>query len=145
MTDEPMSLLGLAEFDGPIIIAWDEVRRNARHPEHGHNVVYHEFAHKLDMLDGVIDGRPPLGRGDAVARWAAVCNEEYEKVRAGLGGHLIDDYAATDPAEFFAVVTEVFFDIPVGMEAEKPELYDVLRDFYQQDPAARARKGARVI
>jgi Mlc titration factor MtfA (ptsG expression regulator) len=145
MTDEPMSLLGMAEFDGPIIIAWDEVRRNARHPERGHNVVYHEFAHKLDMLDGVIDGTPPLGRGDAVARWAAVCQAEFANVQAGRGGHLIDDYAATDPAEFFAVVTEVFFDRPVEMEVEKPELYGVLRDFYRQDPAARVRRGARQI
>jgi Mlc titration factor MtfA (ptsG expression regulator) len=139
MSDEPMSLLGLAQFDGPIIIAWDEVRRNARHPERGHNVVFHEFAHKLDMLDGIIDGMPPVGRGEAVERWVAVCEEEFANVQAGYGGPLIDDYAATDPAEFFAVVTEVFFDRPVELEAEKTALYEVLRDFYRQDPAARVR------
>lgn len=134
-----LPLLGLSQHNGPIVIAWDEAIRNARHPERGHNVVFHEFAHKLDMRDGVVDGTPPLQDSEQVRRWAEVCTREFEELRAGTGGDLLDAYGATDPGEFFAVATEVFFDRPVEMQEEKPELYGVLRDFYRQDPAARLR------
>lgn len=143
-SDGPFPILGQAAYRGPVIIAWDAARRAARHPERGHNVVYHEFAHQLDMLDGVIDGTPPLPDAAAGQRWVEVCTREYEAVRAGTAGPLLDPYAGTNVGEFFAVATEVFFDLPRALEADKPELYDVLRGFYRQDPAARERRaGAR--
>ncbi len=137
MSDDPLPLLGqAAHAEGPVVIAWDEVRRNARHPERGHDVVFHEFAHKLDMLDYVVDGMPPLDDKAERKEWIDVCTAELEAVRDGTGGGLLDTYAGTNPAEFFAVVTEVFFDRPTDMRSHKPELYDVLARFYNQDPAA---------
>ncbi len=143
MTDGPMPILGQAsDRRGPLIIAWDAARADARHPERGHNVVIHEFAHKLDMLDNMVDGTPPLPDRAARRRWVEVCTAEYRKLRAGRGGHLLRPYAGVNPGEFFAVATEVFFALPAEMQAEKPALYEVLRDFYRQDPAARlARHG----
>ena len=132
-------VLGLAEPSGLVVIAWDEVQKNTRHPERGHNVVYHEFAHKLDMADGLVDGTPiPPTKAAISQRWVEVCTAEFEKMRRGEDDGFIDAYA-TNPAEFFAVVTEVFFDTPIEMEQRRPELYGVLKDFYLQDPAARAK------
>ena len=137
MTDAPMPILGQAsDRRGPVIIAWDAARFDVRHPERGHNVVFHEFAHKLDMLDGMIDGTPPLPDADARRRWQEVSTAEYELLLSGPSD-LLNDYAATNPAEFFAVATEVFFDLPRELSARKPTLYEVLRDFYRQDPAQR--------
>jgi Mlc titration factor MtfA (ptsG expression regulator) len=139
-TDEPEDVIGLAHYGGPVVIAWDAVRAEARDRHRGHNVVYHEFAHKLDMLNGTVDGTPPLESREEYRRWAAVGGTEYSLLRDGGGGDLLDPYGAEDSGEFFAVVTEVFFDRPVAMEAEKPELYAMLRDFYRQDPAGRERR-----
>ena len=137
VTDSPQHILGQAnDRRGPVIIAWDAARFDVRHPERGHNVVFHEFAHKLDMLDGVIDGSPPQPDADARRRWQEVCTAEYELLVSDPSD-LLNDYAATNPAEFFAVATEVFFDLPAEMRARKPDLYQVLRDFYRQDPAQR--------
>jgi Mlc titration factor MtfA (ptsG expression regulator) len=142
MEDGPFSLLGLADSHfGPILIAWDEARANARHPEWGHDVVLHEFAHKLDMLNNVVDGTPPLHRREDGQPWLEVCTRELARLRAGDGWPL-RDYGGTDPGEFFAVATEAFFDRPLELEEAKPDLYRVLRDFYRQDPAARARRKA---
>ncbi len=119
-TDSPLPVLGVADYDGPVIIAWDSARAGARHPERGHNVVYHEFADKLDMLDGVVDGTPPLARREQLDQWVAVCTAEYEAMRNGTDDGFLDGYAAVNPAEFFAVVTETFFDIPLELEAPSP-------------------------
>jgi Mlc titration factor MtfA (ptsG expression regulator) len=138
----PFTLLGLADHNyGPVLIAWDAARANARHPERGHDVVLHEFAHKLDMLDDVVNGTPPLHRPEDGPAWHDVCTRELALLRAGYGWPL-RDYGGTDPGEFFAVATEAFFDLPRELEEAKPELYDVLRTFYRQDPAARARRAA---
>lgn len=142
LTDHPLSIIGQAHHRGPVIVAWDAARHAARHPERGHNVVYHEFAHQLDMLDGVVDGTPPLDR-DAFTRWVDVFTEEYTKLRAGTAGHLVSSYGGVNPGEFFAVVTEVFFDRPIQMRTEKPALYEVLAGFYRQDPAAREQRAGR--
>jgi hypothetical protein len=83
VTDSAFPILGEASFDGPVVIAWDEAAANARHPERGHNVVYHEFAHKLDMDDGVVDGTPRLPDSATRARWIEVCTAEFEALRAG--------------------------------------------------------------
>jgi Mlc titration factor MtfA (ptsG expression regulator) len=138
MTDAPMPILGQAAHKGPIMIAWDAVRRDARHPERGHNVVFHEFAHKLDMLDDVVDGTPPMPR-EELDRWVEVCTREYEIAQAGSDGFL-SSYAGVNPGEFFAVATEAFFDRPSDMAEAKGELYAVLAGFYRQDPAARVAR-----
>jgi MtfA peptidase len=142
--EHPMlPLIGEAHRRGPVILTWDAVRRSGRHPEIGHNVVYHEFAHKLDMLDGAVDGVPPLGDKAEYERWNRVCQSEYARLRelsdAGREG-VLDPYGSTDEAEFFAVVTEAFFDAPIELAAEYPALYEVLSAFYRQDTAARQRR-----
>jgi Mlc titration factor MtfA (ptsG expression regulator) len=138
VVDGPLAVIGQAHGRrGPVILAWDAVRRDLRRPAGGHNVVFHEFAHKLDMLDGTIDGTPPLPDQATLDRWIAVCTEEYHALRSGTGGPLLRPYAGTNPGEFFAVATEVFFVQPVELRAEKPDLYEVLSGFYRQDPAAR--------
>ena len=125
---------------GPVLIAWDQARDAARYPGRGHNVVFHEFAHKIDMLDKIVDGTPPLARRVDFERWVAVCTEAYEALRDGVDRSPLQPYGATNPAEFFAVATEAFFDVPAALEQNEPNLYDVLRDFYEQDPAARLRR-----
>ncbi|CAN5236721.1 zinc-dependent peptidase [soil metagenome] len=134
-------LIGEAAHDGPVAIAWDAASVAARHPERGYDVVLHEFAHKLDMLDGVIDGTPPLHDDELHERWVQVCTEEFHRFGAGLDeAELIDDYAATDAGEFFAVVTETFFGRSEELDEHHPALYGVFRDFYRQDPASRLRR-----
>lgn len=139
----PVPVIGEAHGRGPVILTWDAVRRGGIHPERGHNVVYHEFAHKLDRVDGLIDGTPPLPSREAHRRWVEVCTREYEvlvdQASRGLPS-LLDPYGATDVGEFFAVATEYFFDMPVRMADEHPELYGVLREFYGQDTAERERR-----
>jgi MtfA peptidase len=138
LDDGSRPLLGEAhQGRGPILLAWDQVRRGARHRGDGHNVVLHEFAHKMDMLDGVVDGTPLLPNQAALDRWIEVCTAELRLMRRGEAGPLLDDYGATDPGEFFAVATEVFFDNPVALREGKPDLYEVLAGYYRQDPAAR--------
>jgi MtfA peptidase len=136
-SDRPQHLAGQAHPRGPVVLSWSAVQRNARRPGFGHNVVYHEFAHRLDMLDGITDGTPPLGSPEAVARWVDVCTAAFERVRNG--DSVLRDYAATNPAEFFAVCTEMFFNRPLDVVEYEPELYVELRAFYGQDPAARHR------
>jgi Mlc titration factor MtfA (ptsG expression regulator) len=135
----PTPILGEAQLRGPVILVWDSVLRNARHPERGHNVTYHEFAHQLDMLDGSADGTPPLESEAQRQRWITVCSTEFfrlkEMAKAGTPSFL-DTYGAVNEAEFFAVVTEQFFDQPSSMKRHHPSLYDLLREFYRQDPAA---------
>jgi Mlc titration factor MtfA (ptsG expression regulator) len=138
ITDEPIDLLGEAHQQrGPVVLAWDALLDDARHPGTGRNVVVHEFAHKLDMLDGLIDGTPPVPGREAYERWVSVCTAEYQRLRTGGYDPLLRDYAAQDPGEFFAVAAEVFFDQPELMHDLKPELYGVFVDYFRQDPAGR--------
>lgn len=130
-------LHGQAHFRGPVLLAWTAVEQALRWPERGHNVVYHEFAHQLDMLDGGIDGTPPIEDPELHERWVRVCTPVYEAVREGERPSVLRAYAGTDPGEFFAVVTEVFFTRPVRLRDELPELYEVCRDVFGQDPARR--------
>lgn len=137
-TSGTQSLLGQAHYQGPVVLSWNAARRGARFPDAGENVVYHEFAHRLDMLDGVNDGTPPLDDESARQRWVQVCTTAYDVVRAE-GSPVLRPYAGTNPAEFFAVATEVFFNRPVELDEHEPALYAELRGFYHQDPAARRR------
>lgn len=136
-TDEPAALLGEAHFRGPVLIAWDAARYQAAHARTGQNVIIHEFAHHLDMAGGSIDGTPPMD-DDLRARWIEVCTAEYAIVRGYHTETILRDYAATDPGEFFAVASEVFFTRPTRLRDAKPALYEVLAAFYLQDPAGRA-------
>ena len=138
--EPPQPLLGQAFQQGPVILVWDAVRQGGRHPDTGHNVVYHEFAHKLDMLDGAADGTPPLRARAEYRDWVEVCSREYLRLRhlAEEGKKtFLDSYGATSEAEFFAVATEQFFDEPLKMQRHTPDLYRVLREYYRQDPAER--------
>ena len=139
VSDAPMPISGQAHIKGPVVLAWSTVAYEARHPETGQNVVYHEFAHQLDMLDGSIDGTPPLSDPALRSRWVDVCTAELRSLRRG-DDHVLREYAATDPGEFFAVATETFFTRPIAVRDAAPALYEVLRDFYLQDPAARVER-----
>ncbi len=136
MSDGTMHLSGQAHPQGPVVLSWSAVRREARRPENGQNVVYHEIAHRLDMLDGLTDGTPPLGSDDATVRWTQVCTAALERVRAGES--ILRSYASKNPAEFFAVATEMFFNRPHDLSTHEPDLYGELRSFYGQDPADRS-------
>lgn len=141
VSDGPLPILGEAhERRGPVLVAWDRAELEAREPGQGGNVVLHELAHKLDMVDHLVDGRPPLHGRVEPQRWFDVCREVFVSMQAGDDRSPLDDYGATNPAEFFAVATETFFDVPVLLEQYEPDLYDVLRDYYGQDPAARVRR-----
>jgi Mlc titration factor MtfA (ptsG expression regulator) len=122
---------------GPVMINWTSARREAAFPRLGRDVTLHEFAHKLDMRDGTIDGTPFIEDEAARRRWIEVGTAEFAALRAGAPGSVLRAYGATNPGEFFAVATETFFTRPLELAAEKPELYDVLRTFFRQDPAAR--------
>ncbi|HVX13516.1 MAG TPA: zinc-dependent peptidase [Pirellulales bacterium] len=120
---------------GPIVLSWKNTRRIP--DEVGGNLVFHEFAHHLDDLDGGMDGTPPLERGQH-QRWDRVVDDEYHRlVRASRQGQatLLNHYGASNRAEFFAVATECFFERPVALRELHAELYAILRDFYRQDPA----------
>jgi Mlc titration factor MtfA (ptsG expression regulator) len=135
-------ILGQSISHGPVILVWNAVLNGARHPEQGHNVVYHEFAHKLDMLDGAADGTPLLG-SDQFTEWVVVCSHEFLRLRRlAEKGHktFLDAYGAKNEAEFFAVATEEFFDRPVALLKNAPDLYRVLKAYYRQDPAKRANR-----
>ncbi|MBU3947681.1 MAG: zinc-dependent peptidase [Proteobacteria bacterium] len=139
----PVPLMGQAFAQGPVILVWDAVLHGARHPEQGHNVVYHEFAHKLDMLDGAADGTPPLSDREQLAEWVAVCSREFLRLRSlAEKGHktFLDAYGAKNEAEFFAVATEEFFDRPISLKEHSPDLYHVLSAYYRQEPALRVKR-----
>jgi Mlc titration factor MtfA (ptsG expression regulator) len=120
--------------DEPIALAWSNVVWDLRHHRSGRNVVIHEFAHKLDMLDGTVDGTPPMPAEDR-ARWIDVCTHEFEAVREHGDDHLLGSYAGEDPGEFFSVAAEVFFTRPDAMATDAPDLYRALAGYFRQDPA----------
>jgi Mlc titration factor MtfA (ptsG expression regulator) len=133
-------LAGESWSDGQIILSWHDTVQGAASPDDGQNVVIHEFAHQLDQETGVANGAPRLARREHYARWSQVLGTEYQKLQSHAHpcGHpkasLFSDYGATDPAEFFAVITEVFFEQPQQMAQEHPALYRELAAFYRLDP-----------
>jgi Mlc titration factor MtfA (ptsG expression regulator) len=123
---------------GVVVLAWDEVEATVTDPLDGQNVVLHEFAHQLDAEDGSMNGTPDLGTSDRVASWARVLTAEFKELSRQLDAGRrsdIDAYGATDPAEFFAVVTEMFFGKSRSIKRRHPALYEQLAAFYRQDPA----------
>jgi Mlc titration factor MtfA (ptsG expression regulator) len=125
--------LGESWHDGVVVLSWDDTLRGAADTRDGHNVVLHEFAHQLDQEDGTADGTPYLGRRSLYAAWARVLGADFERLREGPG--VLDRYGATNPAEFFAVATETFFEKPHQLRAQNGELYEQLRAYYGVDPA----------
>lgn len=131
--------LGEAWQRGVVILSWDSVRHGFRNPRDGYNVALHEFAHQLDMENGDADGLPALEDAELRVRWPEVFNSEFSKLTDDLDHNrptVIDEYGEQSPAEFFAVVTELFFERPAALKRRHPELYEVLQAYYAQDPAA---------
>ncbi len=128
---------------GTVVLAWDIVKHGAWDWKDGQNVVLHEFAHRLDQQDGTADGAPILEQRSRYVTWARTLSSEYEQLqkKAKRGRKTVmDKYGATDPAEFFAVATETFFEKSRQMKKKHPELYSELRTYYKLDPAAWPRK-----
>lgn len=123
---------------GALVLAWDDALRGARTMDDGQNVVFHEFAHQLDFEDRVVNGTPVL-EAQQYASWGRVLSAEYGALRRAADEArptLIDQYGSTNPAEFFAVLTELFFERPAELRAKHEALYHELQSFYRQDPAA---------
>ena len=137
--DEPMA--GEAMPGGPVVLSWPDVAAGADWHATGMNLVIHEFAHKIDMRNGEADGCPPLPAGMSLDAWASTLTSAYDDFCARVDCDEptdIDPYAAESPAEFFAVLSEVFFADPRVLRGEYPGVYDQFAKFYRQDPAARA-------
>ena len=131
------ALAGESWQQGQVLLSWADVVAGAADPQDGHNVVVHEFAHQLDQERGSANGAPWLGRRSAYARWAQVMAAEFQALQHRLAHGqpgVIDAYGATDPAEFFAVSSEHFFEQPALLAAAHPALYGQLRACYRCDP-----------
>jgi Mlc titration factor MtfA (ptsG expression regulator) len=133
-----IAMLGESWSQGKVVLAWDNVEKGVMNLTDGHNVVLHEFAHQLDHESGSTNGAPVLSTTGAYKSWAHVFSEEFEDLqRDALHGKqsLLDHYGATNPAEFFAVATETFFERPKEMAAHHQELYEQLKQYYTLDPS----------
>lgn len=134
------TLGGEAWGRGPVVLSWDDIRPGARAHGPGSNVILHEFAHKLDMLNGAANGLPPLHAAMSRPAWTAAFTAAYDDHRRLVHHHhptAIDPYGAESPAEFFAVTTEVFFQEPQRLAQAYPPVYTQLAQFYRQDPLRR--------
>lgn len=148
VADEPQARLGESWRRGVLVLAWDSALAGAVDAHDGHNVVLHEFAHQLDQESGVGNGAPLLPRRSMYVVWARVLGHEFDALVRDVERHhrtLIDQYGATNPAEFFAVVTEVFFEKPRQLRSKYPELYLQLQQFYCQDPATPPDPAAPIV
>lgn len=135
------SLIGEAWPDGPVVLSWPHVRAAAQQADTG-NVVIHEFAHKLDMLNGDANGMPPLHRDMQREAWTQVMQDAFDELnqwvdQRQLANTPFTPYMASNPAEFFASISELFFTEAVYLKSVWPEAYEQLRLFYRQDPAGR--------
>ena len=135
---EDQARLGESWQRGLVVLSWDHALAGAAQPHDGQNVVLHEFAHQLDGEDGPMNGTPELGARARYTSWAHVLGDEFDELSQRLHAGRrsdIDPYGATNPAEFFAVVTEMFFEKPRALKRRHAELYAELVGFYEQDPA----------
>ena len=138
-TEQPSTRAGESWVRGPIVLSWGDIRSGSINAEDGHNVVIHEFAHKLDEQSGHMNGLPVLKNESRHKEWNKVLSEEYDALheRAKRGGNkVLDEYGTVSPAEFFAVASESFFEKPVQMKKRLPELYKQLQTFYNIDPVS---------
>lgn len=137
LQEERRALSGESWTHGQVIISWEDALEGAAIPDDGRNVVIHEFAHQLDQQKGYANGAPWLGRRDRYPRWSQVLGQEYARLQQqAFTGEpaLFSYYGATNPAEFFAVVSEVFFEQPRQMASMHPALYEELSNLYRVDP-----------
>lgn len=128
--------LGESWHRGPLVLAWDAALHGTRDMRDGHNVILHEFAHKLDGADGAVDGAPPLRQRSQYTSWARVMTREYKDLRRHAKQRartVMDHYGATEPQEFFAVLVETFFEKPRQLQHRHPELYDEMRRCFGVD------------
>jgi Mlc titration factor MtfA (ptsG expression regulator) len=138
-TEQPSRRAGESWVRGPIVLSWEDVHSGSVNAEDGHNVVIHEFAHKLDEQSGHMNGLPVLGSASHYKEWNEVLSEEYgalnERAKRGRN-KVLDEYGTVSPAEFFAVASESFFEKPRQMKKRLPELYNQLQTFYNIDPVS---------
>lgn len=135
-------LSGEAWARGPVILSWEDIKRDMQGLHPGHNVIIHEIAHKLDMLNGRANGMPPLHTTMRAPQWTAALSDAYEQLQQRLQHQhrvCVNPYAATSPAEFFAVFSEYFFCAPEILRTNFAGVYEQLRLYYRQDPFARCQ------
>ena len=138
VVEGPDVRLGESWHRGSVVLSWDGVRRSAADIHDGQNIVFHEFAHQLDSSGARGDSTPVLRNRSAYIAWARILQKDYEKLRQDVTLNrdtFLNKYGATNPAEFFAVATECFFQQPKELQRLHPQLYAELKLFYQQDPA----------
>lgn len=131
--------LGESWHHGSVVLSWEDVRRGAANAHDGQNVAFHEFAHQLDSSGGRGDSTPVLRDPAAFDAWAGALGRDFDRFQQAVQyrrPEVLDEYGATNPAEFFAVATESFFETPRDLKRIYPRLYEALRKFYQQDPAS---------
>ena len=136
-TESNDALLGESWEHGVVVLAWDSVENQARDLNAGDNVVLHEFAHQLDQEGGGSTGTPILKNKSSYAAWGRVMSKDYMELRDKVMHHkhdILRAYGATNPAEFFAVATEAFFDRPHKLKEKHPELYEQFKEYYRIDP-----------
>lgn len=124
---------------GPVVLSWDDVLDSASEDAVGYNVVLHEFSHQLDIENGEVDGVPKLASKDEYAAWANAFNSAYDRFIDDLDAGrrtLLDEYGAEGPSEFFAVAVEAFFEMPRDLRRGYPRVYEALKGYFAQDPAA---------
>lgn len=141
VTEDVDHRLGESSGRGYVVLSWRDVLRGTLDPADSRNVVLHEFAHQLDTMDGSANGAPVLDRADLYGPWARILGAAYAQLVADIDAHrptTLDPYGATNPAEFFAVAIEAFFERPVRLRSAHPELYAVLVQYLGQDPAVSA-------
>ena len=137
LQEQRQALSGESWSQGQVVLSWADSRDGAATPDDGHNVVLHEFAHQLDQETGPANGAPRLGSARRYARWSRVFEAEFHRLRQQSAqgvATLLNPYGATDPAEFFAVATEVFYEQPAALAADAPALYQELCGFYRVNP-----------
>jgi len=135
VSEQPQALAGESWAQGQVILAWTEVLAGAADPDDGRNVVLHEFAHQIDQDGGNADGQPWQHDEVSRQRWAAVMDEGLARLREAPSDTL-DAYGSTDPAEYFAVASEAFFERPQALREAAPPLYEQLSRLYRLNPAA---------
>lgn len=129
------ALLGLAHRHGAVVLSWPSVRAGLRAPHDGHDTAVHEFAHALDLADGVFDGAPALRAREDYGPWARHLGQAYDALVDGDRNLLrvLRPYGGTNPPEFFAVATEAFFERPDELRRRAPDLYQDLARFYGRE------------
>ena len=132
---EDEEILGLAHPWGTVVLAWDAVRRGIATSNDARDTAVHEFAHALDVEDGLYDGTPLLEDGADYRDWSRVLGDHFARLQEAPLGHVLREYGATNEAEFFAVATEAFFEQPRKLRKRAPDLYRELQNFYRVDPA----------